>query len=119
VADDELPERASNRPLSITDIAASLSEPFKPVDVARVNDAIVRMARLEGEFPWHGHLEDELFICWSGTFRIEIEGGDDIGMSPGGLFVVPAGTRHRPVANAGPAFAIMLERPETQQYGND
>jgi len=33
------------------------------------------------------------------------------------VFVVPAGTRHRPVADAV-AHALMLERPETQQYGN-
>ena len=108
-----------NTPISIEQAAAALNEPFKPVDLARANDAIVRMARLEGEFPWHSHLEDELFLCWSGEFTIGIEGGSDVAMSAGTLFVVPAGTRHRPVADRGAAFALMLERPETQQYGND
>jgi hypothetical protein len=31
--------------------------------------------------------------------------------------LVAKGTRHRPVA-AQPAHALMLERPETRQYGN-
>ena len=38
-------------------------------------------------------------------------------LAPGDLFVVPAGVRHRPVAD-GVSHAVLLERPETKQYGN-
>ena len=38
-------------------------------------------------------------------------------MPPGDVFVVPKGVRHRPVAERT-AHAILLERPETEQYGN-
>ena len=31
--------------------------------------------------------------------------------------VVPRGVRHRPVADV-PAHTLMLERPETKEYGN-
>ncbi len=105
--------------VSLTDVAAGIGEPWQPVDVATVNDAVVRMARLHGEFPWHRHEEDELFLCWEGTFRIELrEGGvDAVALRPGELFVVPAGVEHRPVADV-PAVTLMLERPETKQYGN-
>ena len=38
-------------------------------------------------------------------------------LQPGDVFVVPSGIEHRPVADA-PAHAVLLERPETVQYGN-
>jgi mannose-6-phosphate isomerase-like protein (cupin superfamily) len=103
--------------VSITQRAAALTEPWQPQDLVTVNDAIVRLARLDGEFPWHSHDEDELFVCWSGAFRIETE-ADDVELSAGDLFVVPARTQHRPVADRGAAYALLLERPETKQYGN-
>jgi len=105
--------------VSIVDHAAALTEPWKPTDLVQVNDAIVRLARLDGEFPWHHHDEDELFICWSGTFQVEMAGSAAIQLSAGDLLVVPAGTQHRPVAAHGPAYALLLERPDTKQYGND
>jgi quercetin dioxygenase-like cupin family protein len=88
------------------------------VDLAVVNEAVVRIARLEGEFPWHTHNEDELFLCIDGTFRIEQEGGSPVSLSAGELFVVPKGTRHRPVAKTR-AHALLLEKPETKQYGEE
>ena len=104
--------------VSIPEHVGSLTEPWKPEDLVRANDAIVRLARLEGSFPFHHHDEDELFLCWSGTFAIEMQGRDAVHLKAGDLFVVPAGTEHRPVANDGPAYAMLLERPETLQYGN-
>ena len=107
---------SGDRPVSITDAAAGLPGPWQPKDVARVNESVVRLARLEGEFPWHEHEEDELFLCWEGAFRIELEGQDNVTLEEGELFVVPAGTRHRPVAETR-AHVLLLEKPETRQYG--
>jgi mannose-6-phosphate isomerase-like protein (cupin superfamily) len=113
-----LPAERSERPISLGELAAAIEEPWKPIDVVQVNDAIMRMARFEGEFPWHQHAEDELFLCWSGSFLIEVEGRDPVELEAGQLFVVPAHTRHRPMADRGAAYGLMLERPETLQYGN-
>jgi mannose-6-phosphate isomerase-like protein (cupin superfamily) len=105
------------QPVSIQEAIRRLSGPWQPADLAVANDAIMRVARLEGEFPWHAHEEDELFLCWDGSFRIEVDGREPVTLNAGELFVVPKGILHRPVADVR-AHALLLEKPETKQYGN-
>lgn len=106
-----------NTPVSIDKTIATLTGPWQPHDLMFANDTVIRVARFDGEFPWHTHEEDELFLCWDGSFRVEVEGREPVTLRPGDLFVVPRGARHRPVADAV-AHALMVERPETRQYGN-
>ncbi|WP_039799926.1 cupin domain-containing protein [Nocardia araoensis] len=108
----------SNRDsVSIPAALDALPGPFQQRELARVNESVVRVAQIEGEFPWHHHDEDELFLCWDGTFRIELDGTTAVTLGPGDLFVVPRGLRHRPVADS-PAHIVLIEHPETEQYGN-
>jgi quercetin dioxygenase-like cupin family protein len=107
----------SDGTVDLNELAGSLGDPWQRVDVVAVNEAMVRIVRLRGEFPWHRHDEDELFLCWSGEFRIELEGRDGATLSAGQLFVVPKGVEHRPVAEHD-AVSLLLERPDTKQYGS-
>lgn len=108
---------SSEKPISIPASAELLALPFEPRDLVRVNDAIVRIAAIEGEFPWHHHDEDELFLCWDGAFRIELRDRGHVELETGDMFVVPKGREHRPVADER-AVTLLLERPETLQYGS-
>lgn len=108
---------SSGRTVSIPDTIAALPGPFQQRELAQVNDTVVRAARIEGEFPWHHHDEDELFLCWDGSFRIELEGRAPVTLAAGDIFVVPKGIRHRPVAETR-AHVLLVERPETKQYGS-
>lgn len=107
----------ADEPVSIADVVAALPGPWQPRDLAVANGAAVRVALFDGEFDWHHHDEDELFLCWDGSIRIELADHPTVTLNPGDLFVVPRGVEHRPVA-AAPAHALMFERVETKQYGN-
>jgi quercetin dioxygenase-like cupin family protein len=114
---DSMTTTPETRPVSIQSVIASLPGPYQQRDLAKANDSVVRIARFEGEFPWHEHDEDELFLCWEGSFRIDMDGQEPVTLSAGDLFVVPKGMRHRPTADRA-AHVLMIERPETEQYGN-
>ena len=110
--------RATHAKVNLAEKLACFSDTWSPRIVGELNGQHVKLAKLEGEFEWHAHdQEDELFLCWSGSFRIEMEREAAVTLRRGDLFVVPRGVEHRPVADE-PAIGLMLERPETQQYGN-
>ncbi|MEX2238608.1 MAG: cupin domain-containing protein [Dehalococcoidia bacterium] len=103
--------------MNVNEVAAGL-ELWKPEVVGEANGFQMKVGRLHGEFPWHTHeAEDELFYCIEGSFRIEIEGAESMKLNIGDVVVVPAGTRHRPIAEE-PALAVLFEKAETRQYGD-
>jgi mannose-6-phosphate isomerase-like protein (cupin superfamily) len=122
---DRMATEFTAQPVSIKEVISTLPGPWQQRDLATANDCVVRVARFEGEFPWHDHEDDELFLCWDGSFRIEWDEPQEreeperrlaVRLSAGELFVVPAGVRHRPVAEQT-AHGLMVERPRTRQYG--
>ena len=63
--------------------------------LCRVNDSVVRLGIVQGEFHWHKHdLEDEFFYVLEGRFLIDLE-GRTVELLPGQGFVVPKGIVHR------------------------
>lgn len=92
------------QPVSIQDVTAALPGPFQPRDLVTANDAVVRVARFEGEFPWHHHEEDELFLCWDGSFRVELDGHEPVTLRADELFVLPraSGTARWPPRSRTP-----------------
>ncbi|HEY6990014.1 MAG TPA: cupin domain-containing protein [Bryobacteraceae bacterium] len=60
-----------------------------------VNDSVVRVGVIEGEYHWHQHeVEDEFFYVVEGRLLIDIE-DRTVELAPGQGFVVPKKTRHR------------------------
>jgi mannose-6-phosphate isomerase-like protein (cupin superfamily) len=96
---------------------AKFSEHWQPKRVATVNDYDVRLAKIEGEFPWHRHLEtDELFLVLHGELTIRLR-DREVRLGTGELFVVPAGVEHSPYA-AAEASVLLLEPSETINTGD-
>ncbi len=63
--------------------------------LVKVNDSVVRMAVIEGEYHWHKHDEDdEFFYVVEGALLIDLE-DRTVTLSSRQGFVVPKGTIHR------------------------
>jgi len=71
--------------------------------LARVNDSVVRLGVMEGEYHWHRHdADDEFFYVVEGRFLIDLEPAADgetparvVELRPRQGFVVPKGVVHR------------------------
>ena len=71
---------------------------WNPRIIADLNDSHVKLAKVQGEFVWHRHAdEDELFLVLRGTLTIELRDGA-VTVGPGEMVVIPRGVEHRPVA---------------------
>ncbi len=86
-------------------------ERWSPRIVGEVNDAQVKLSKLEGEFFWHRHeAEDELFLVVTGRLVMRFRDGEEV-LAPGELIIVPRGVEHLPVADEG--TAVLLVEPKT------
>jgi len=66
--------------------------------LCRVNESVVRLGVVQGEYHWHQHeTEDEFFYVVEGRFLIDLE-GRTVELGPRQGCVVPKGVRHRPRA---------------------
>ncbi len=102
---------------NVNDIAARLTEPWKPLVVGEANGFYLKVVMIDGTFPWHVHQrEDEMFFCLQGSFRIEQEWTPTAALQEGDVLTVQAGRRHRPIADE-PAIALIFEKAETKQHG--
>lgn len=63
--------------------------------LCKVNDSVVRVGIVEGEYHWHKHdADDEFFYVVEGLFVIDLE-GRTVELGPRQGFVVPRGVMHR------------------------
>ena len=86
------------RPLELIDInALPEANNYKWFNqtLCRVNDSVVRVGIIEGEYHWHKHdNDDEFFYVVDGKLLIDLE-GKTIELSPGQGLVVPKTVVHR------------------------
>jgi mannose-6-phosphate isomerase-like protein (cupin superfamily) len=75
-----------------------VTHPWFNQTLCKVNDAVVRLGVIKGEYHWHKHDDlDEFFYVVEGYFIIELD-GRVVELKPQQGFVVPRGVRHRPRA---------------------
>ncbi len=88
-------------PLELVDIQQLIdqnTDPWYNQTLCKVNDSVVRLGILQGEFHWHKHDdEDEFFYVVEGHFLIDLE-GRTVELTARQGFTVPKGVLHRPRA---------------------
>jgi mannose-6-phosphate isomerase-like protein (cupin superfamily) len=87
-----------HQPLELIDtnaVAAAVTHPWFNQTLCKVNESVVRMGVVQGEYHWHKHDDDdEFFYTVEGEFLIDLE-DRTIALKPGQGFVVPKGVVHR------------------------
>lgn len=84
--------------INLVEKFSCFTDHWSPKIVADLNDSHVKLAKVQGEFVWHAHAEeDELFMVMRGELTIELRDGRIL-LGPGELVVIPRGVEHRPVA---------------------
>jgi mannose-6-phosphate isomerase-like protein (cupin superfamily) len=94
--------------LSIVDVPAlvdACTDRWYNQTLCKVNDSVIRLGVMQGEYHWHKHdNDDEFFFVLEGHFIIDLE-GQSIDLRPQQGFVVPKGVTHRTRA---PERAVIL-----------
>jgi mannose-6-phosphate isomerase-like protein (cupin superfamily) len=96
---------------------AAGTKPWWNRTLTEVNDAVVRLGVLEGDFHWHKHdEEDEFFLVLEGQLDIELE-DRIVELKPLQGFTVPKGVMHLPHAR-GRVVVLMVEKGSVVPTGD-
>jgi mannose-6-phosphate isomerase-like protein (cupin superfamily) len=91
--------------IDIPTIVKNCKEKWFNQTLTQVNDSVVRIGIVEGEFHWHKHdNDDEFFYVIEGQLLIDLE-GQTIELNPNQGVTISKGVMHRPRA---PKKTVML-----------
>jgi mannose-6-phosphate isomerase-like protein (cupin superfamily) len=97
--------------LNLIDVAAeaAANEPWFNQTLTSVNDSVIRLGVIHGDFHWHKHDDtDEFFLVLEGELLIDLEDRDTVSLKPHQGYTVPRGVVHRTRAPVRTAI-LMVE----------
>lgn len=81
--------------INIPQLIKKCTKKWQNISLCNVNDSVIRLAVIEGEFHWHKHeKEDEFFFVIEGLLLIDME-EEIIELKPKQGFTVPKGVMHK------------------------
>jgi mannose-6-phosphate isomerase-like protein (cupin superfamily) len=94
--------------VDLPNLIADCKDKWYNQTLCRVNDSVVRLGILEGEFHWHKHAnEDEFFYVVEGSLMVDFE-GHTVELKERQGMTVPRGIVHRTRA-PGKTVVLMIE----------
>jgi len=104
-------------PINLLEKFSLFNDQWSPKIIAESNGQLIKLAKIEGEFVWHNHPdEDEVFFIVKGNLLIKFR-DRDIHLKEGDLYVVPKGEDHFPVAEE--ECWVMLVEPKGTKHTGD
>jgi len=104
--------------IDVPTLIAAATETWSNQTLTRVNDCVVRLGVIQGEFHWHKHdREDEFFLVLAGRLLIDLADGTTVTLSPQQGFTVPKGAVHRTRAPERTAI-LMFEGASVRPTGD-
>ncbi|WP_420547216.1 cupin domain-containing protein [Curvivirga sp.] len=104
--------------ISLQGKLAQFADHWSPKRIAQVNDFDVKIVKIEGEFTWHKHDdEDELFLVVDGEMTIQYQDREDVTLKAGELHVIPKGVLHCPIAKSE-CSVLLLEKSGVVNTGD-
>ena len=96
--------------IDVSTLIEKCTKNWQNLSLCEVNDSVVRLAVIEGEFHWHKHIEeDEFFYVLEGLLLIDLE-DKTINLKPNQGFTVPRGITHRTRAPSRTSVLLMEKR---------
>ena len=103
--------------LNIKSKFSRFNDQWSPKIIGQLNGQDVKLAKLEGEFVWHDHKdEDELFYIVKGTLIIEFRDKTET-LEEGEMIIVPRGVEHKPIAEK--EVWVLLFEPSNIKHTGD
>lgn len=97
--------------LEVVDVAGvreQVRDPWFNQTLCRVNDSVVRLGVVQGEFHWHRHEnEDEFFYVLDGRLIVDVEGRPSVELNADQGYIVPKGLTHRTRAPVRTSMLMM------------
>lgn len=101
----------------LLDYQAKCTSEWDNFTISQVNDCVIRLAIIKGEYHWHKHNnEDECFIVISGRLFIDLE-DNSIELLQNQLYTVPRGVLHRTRADEK-TIILMVEKDTITPTGD-
>lgn len=109
------------KPLEIVDVpglVGSCTDQWYNQTLSQVNESVIRLGIMQGEYHWHKHdNDDEFFFVLDGKFIIELE-GRSIELGPRQGFTVPKGVVHR-TRSPEKSVVLMVETAQIVPTGDE
>jgi len=106
--------------LTRIDVPAEIAahEPWFNQTLTSVNDSVVRLGVVDGDFHWHHHDDtDEFFLVLEGQLLIDLQDRDTVVLEAHQGYTAPRGVKHRTRAPARTAI-LMVEAAGVQPTGD-